>query len=325
VSRGSGIHAGTLPPPFDRPQRPNGSPPKARSECRTIQAAGRSAARQRTWFGTRRSAVRIRPPRQMKRSLSVSLALPLVFALAAPALHVTAAPLGPSALTLLPNLVTLRIGDLSIDRRGGVRLLRFANVVGNRGPGVLELFPVADDCDGNGDPQDDRSAHQRVYADTDGNGVFDRDVDEVAAERFVGCMFFHPQHNHWHLEDFARYVLTKPKDGRIVAESDKVSFCVRDSIPRWRGLPGAPRAPYYRECTQDGTTGMSVGWADVYGADLFGQTIDVTGVPDGRYCLTSIADPSLRIEERLDDDNSRSMLIRILGSTVRQIGTGCVS
>lgn len=239
--------------------------------------------------------------------------------------HIAAAPLGPAVPILRPNLVTLPIEDLSIEREQGVRLLRFANVIGNRGPGVLELFPVADDCDGDGDPQDDRSAYQRLYADTNGNGVFDRGVDETATERFVGCMFFHPEHDHWHLEDFARYVLSKPKDGRVVALSDKVSFCVRDSIASWQGLPGAPGAPYYRGCTQDGTTGMSVGWADLYGADLFGQSIDLTGVPDGRYCLTSIADPSRRIGERRDDDNRRAILIRIRGSAVRQIKSGCAS
>jgi hypothetical protein len=258
-------------------------------------------------------------------SSPITLALASVLVLGVRQPDVTAAPLGPSARTLRPNLVTLPIGDLSIDREDGLRFLRFANVIGNHGPGVLELFPVADDCDVDGDPQDDRSAYQRLFADTNGNGVFDRGVDETATERFVDCMFFHPEHDHWHLEDFARYVLSKPKDGRVVALSDKVSFCVRDSIVRWQGLPGAPGAPYYGDCTQDGTTGMSVGWADLYGSDLFGQSIDVTGVPDGRYCLTSIADPSRRISERRDDDNRRSSLIRIKGSAVRQIGTDCAS
>lgn len=264
----------------------------------------------------------------MKRSLAVSLVPVLALALisAAPAPLVTAAPLGPSVPILRPNLVTLPIGDLSIDRQEGVRLLRLANVIGNRGPGVLELHPVADDCDGDGETQNDRSAYQRLFVDTNGNGGFDRGVDEGTAEEpFVGCMFFHPEHDHWHVEDFARYVLTKPKDGRVVALSDKVSFCVRDSIARWQGLSGAPGAPFYGECSQDGTTGMSVGWADVYSADLFGQSIELTGVSDGRYCLASIADPSRRIAERRDDDNRRAILIRIRGSSVRQIETGCAS
>jgi hypothetical protein len=222
---------------------------------------------------------------------------------------------------LRPNLVTLPFGDVSVERSPGVRELRFSNTVGNRGPGVLELLPVADDCDGDGDPQDDRSAYQRVYGDTDGDGVFTRGVDQPAVERFVGCMLFHPEHDHWHLEDFARYVLTAAT-GRVVAVADKVSFCVRDSLAAWT-LPGTPSQPYFGECTQDGTTGMSVGWADLYAADLSGQSLDIRGVAAGRYCLRSIADPSRRIAERRDDDNRRSLLLRIRGSTVRTLAGPC--
>jgi len=236
--------------------------------------------------------------------------------------NATASERGRGDQVLRPNLVTMPFGDVSIARASGVRELRFANTVGNRGPGVLELLPVADDCDGDGDPQDDRSAYQRLYGDTDGDGVFTRGVDQPARERFVGCMVFHPQHDHWHLEEFARYVLTEPSTGRVVALSDKVSFCVRDSFVAWT-LPGAPAQPYFGECTQDGTTGMSVGWADWYGADLYGQSLDITGLADGRYCLRSLADPSRRIVERRDDDNRRSLLIRIRVSTVRSLAGPC--
>jgi hypothetical protein len=229
---------------------------------------------------------------------------------------------GPSAPVLRPNLVTLPLVDLSVERSPGVRNLRFANSVGNRGPGVLELFPVADDCDGDGDPQDDRSAYQRLFADTDGDGTFTRDVDQPAGEGFVGCMLFHPEHDHWHLEDFARYSLTRPRSGRLVALSDKVSFCVRDSRAIW-SIPGAPSQPFYGECTRDGTTGMSAGWSDLYGAELFGQSLDIRGLRDGRYCLRSLADPSRRIVERRDDDNRRSLLIRIRGSSVTSLDRRC--
>lgn len=223
---------------------------------------------------------------------------------------------------LRPDLVTLPLDDLSIERSPGVRNLRFANVVGNRGPGVLELFPVSDDCDGDGDPGNDRSAYQRLYGDSDGDGVFTRGVDQPAVERFVGCTYFHPEHDHWHLEDFTRYVLARHPTGRVVAVSDKVSFCLRDSLPAW-SLAGAPAEPYFGECTQDGTTGVSVGWADLYAADLFGQSLDVRGLADGRYCLRSLADPSRRIVERRDDDNARTLLIRIRGSSVTSLARRC--
>jgi hypothetical protein len=254
------------------------------------------------------------------RSLT-SLALVMVSLVSGGGVANAGAP-GRGDAVLRPNLVTLPFGDVSIERSPGVRALRFSNTVGNRGPGVLELLPVADDCDGDGDPQDDRSAFQRLYDDTDGDGVFTRGVDRPFGERFVGCMLFHPEHDHWHLEDFARYELTRPATGRVVALSDKVSFCVRDSLAAW-SPQGAPSQPYFGECTQDGTTGLSVGWADLYQADLYGQSLDIHGLANGRYCLRSLADPSRRIAERRDDDNRRSLLLRIRGSTVVPLAGAC--
>ncbi len=261
------------------------------------------------------------PARRLPASL-LCLAVVALSSVAGPMSTASSHPAAAGPDVLRPNLVTLPFADLSIERSPGVRNLRFSNTVGNRGPGVLELYPVVDDCDGDGDPQDDRSAYQRIYGDTDGDGVFTRGVDQPVAERFVGCMFFHPEHDHWHLEDVARYVLTRASNGRVVAVADKVSFCVRDSLIAW-SLPGSPTQPYFGECTRDGTTGMSVGWADWYAADLFGQSLDVRDVPDGRYCLSSLADPPRNIVERRDDDNRRTLLIRIRGSTVRSLGRSC--
>jgi hypothetical protein len=68
---------------------------------------------------------------------------------------------------------------------------------------------------------------------------------------------------------------------------------------------------------------MSVGWADVYAADLYGQSLDISGIADGRFCLRSLADPPRRIAERRDDDNRRSLLLRIRGSTVRPLAGPC--
>ena len=86
------------------------------------------------------------------------------------------------------------------------------------------------DCDGDGDPLNDRKAFQRIFGDTDGDGVFTRGSDTVLSKRFAGCSIFHVAHDHWHFEEFARYRLVKPKTEDVVASSEKVSFCVRDSI-----------------------------------------------------------------------------------------------
>ena len=157
------------------------------------------------------------------------------------------------------------ITGLRLETNAGVHMLRFSTIVGNRGPGVLELRPEADDCNGNGDFDDDRSAFQRIYMDTNGNGSYD-DGDQFARDVFAGCSYFHPEHHHWHFEEFARYELVRPGSGKVVRESDKVSFCVRDSI-RFGHLPGSPTSPNYGECTQDSTSGLSIGWSDYYGWD----------------------------------------------------------
>jgi hypothetical protein len=50
--------------------------------------------------------------------------------------------------------------------------------------------------------------------------------------------------------------------------------------------------------------GESIGHGDIYQRYLPGQWIDVTGVPDGGYCLVTTADPGGQPVESSDADNS---------------------
>jgi hypothetical protein len=232
--------------------------------------------------------------------------------------------------SLLPDVVIRPITEIRIQKRVGVKLLRFATFIGNGGAGVVELKPDSpatsadNDCDDDGDPLNDRKAFQRVFRDADGNGSFTRGVDTVFDARFAGCSVFHPAHDHWHFEEFARYRLVKPKTQAVVAASEKVSFCVRDSTRFDATLPGSPPWPgHYGNCTQDSVTGLSIGWADYYGSDLPGQELDVRGLPDGRYCLRNEADPGDRIEESDEANNGRSTLLRIRGREVTNLHEAC--
>ena len=105
----------------------------------------------------------------------------------------------------------------------------------------------------------------------------------------------------------------------MVASSEKVSFCVRDSI-RFDGRAArlARRPCYYGDCTQDSITGLSIGWADYYGSTLPGQELDIRGLPDGRYCLRTEADPADRLAKSNETNNGRSTLVRITGREVRR-------
>jgi hypothetical protein len=198
-------------------------------------------------------------------------------------------------------------------------MLHLSNAIVNVGRGPLEMKPRAQDCDGNGHRQDDRTAYQRIYRDGDGDGVFRRKKDKQYGSHRAGCMFFHPQHDHWHFEDFARYSLHRFKAngsvGRAVASSDKVSFCIIDGFRERPELPGSPRSSHYVGCDVDSISGISVGWADVYGAHVPGQELDVTGLEEGRYCLVQRADPSDKLDERREYNNRRRTGIMLRASS----------
>jgi lysyl oxidase len=256
---------------------------------------------------------------------SASLALAGLGVLAAPA----GALSGGATSALLPDVIVRPLGELRIQKSKGVKLLRFSSIIGNAGDGVVELKPdppsrsAENDCDGDGDPLNDRKAFQRIYGDTDGDGVFTRGVDDVISRRFAGCSVFHVAHDHWHFEEFARYRLVRPVSGRVVASSEKVSFCVRDSIRFGPGLPGSPSGAHYGNCTQDSVTGLSIGWADYYGWTLPGQELNVRGLGDGRYCLRNEADPGDRLDESDEGNNGRSTLVRIKGPDVTDLHRNC--
>ena len=224
---------------------------------------------------------------------------------------------------LLPDLVTRPFDGISIQTTGDRTLLRFGNTIGNQGLGVLELRPRRRDCDGDGDFTNDRLALQRIYEDTDGSGAFERGTDLIGRTVEVGCMVFHPAHDHWHLQRFARYELRSIATDEVVAASPKVSFCVRDSLPAFTDVPGFQPFAYYGGCARNSITGLSVGWADFYAADLPDQDLDVTGLRNGRYCLTSTADPRDGIDEADETNNAATRLLRLRDGAVQDLGVSC--
>ena len=188
-----------------------------------------------------------------------------------------------------------RLGKPPRVARSGNRIerrLRFDNEVVNVGTGPLEVYPVSADCDRDGDVRNDRLAMQRIFVD-DGDGVFNRARDTQSHSQPTDCMIFHPQHRHWHIENFARYELKRSSDGTIVASSAKVSFCIIDIHHRRPALPGSPATKHYTQCDRASTLGISVGWSDEYHSTLADQYIVLPpGVGDGTYCLLSTVDPS---------------------------------
>ncbi len=199
---------------------------------------------------------------------------------------------------LLPDLYTLPPSNLAIETHLSPqqRLLRFSNSIANRGLGALELWGERDPATGQ------TRVTQRIYT-NDGASV-----DLVAGE-----FFFHPQHDHWHLLNFARYELWSLAPSRwlegIVGLTDKVSYCLRDNF-RVRSLP--PTAgPAYLLCESD-MQGISAGWVDRYQSTLPGQVIDITGLPShGFYALRSIVDPGDQLLEVNETNNDVLVYIEI--------------
>ena len=257
-------------------------------------------------------------------------------ALVAPVLAATITALGGTAAAqapppeLLPDLQGLPAEDLEIEGGAGRRDLRLTTTVANGGAGAFEVFPevgTGGSCDGDGDVDNDRLAYQRVFNDADGNGHFDRAIDTGSTSIEVGCMIYHPQpgHNHWHFEDLASYDLRIPGTDVVVASTTKVGFCLVDFLPFDTGLPGHPSDEYYDDCGRDATMGISVGWGDTYGSHLFGQSIDITDLPDGEYCLTVTGDPSDIVRETNELNNESRMLIALFGGSVTSSDGPCVA
>jgi phosphohistidine phosphatase SixA len=204
---------------------------------------------------------------------------------------------------LLPDLQTLPPSDLVIqisyfpEER---KVLRLSNSVVNTGPGLLEVLGVANPA------TSQTTVTQRLYS-----------AAGLAEERSAGEFVFHPDHNHWHLEDFARYeVWTLTPQGEldgVIAVTDKVSFCLRDNTPAH--VPGAAPNAAYTICGQE-LQGISPGWIDTYKYDTPGQIVDITAVPDGIYALRSTVDGEDHLRELDETNNAALVYIEIKGSRV---------
>lgn len=228
-------------------------------------------------------------------------------------------PTGPSLL--LPDLASLPAEDVHLEvAADGTRLLRFAGVLVNSGPGPLVVVPAGTTAC----PPEQHFASQIVYIDADADGVHDPATDVGQSLTPAGCMIDHPTHGHWHFDASARYVLTAPASTTPIVAADKVSFCLRDSRPL--NVDPAARGTY-GECERDSIQGISPGWGDVYRSDLDGQALPLPpDLADGRYCLTLSADPLGLLREVDDDDNAATVSVRITGATASVVAPGgCVA
>jgi hypothetical protein len=162
-------------------------------------------------------------------------------------------------------------------------LLRFSTVTENVGEGPIEL--------GGNALATGQDVTQHVYDQPTGG--------QVVVEHPLGLdLIHHPQHHHFHLDEFATYQLFRDDNGTLVPTGNggKQSSCLLDSrrIDTSRG----PDGPQYSQCELD-RQGISVGWGDRYSASLPDQWVDLGTDPlaDGEYLLRYTVDPLGQLAE----------------------------
>jgi len=209
---------------------------------------------------------------------------------------------------LRPNVVALPAFDISVvEEFGGFVNLHFAVETWNAGDGPLEIRA------GGITQRNKQNVFQRVYND-----------DGTYTDYLAGKFEWHAAHDHFHFDDYALYTL-KSVTGNRRGSSSKTTFCLIDSEKVDGSLPGAPNSPVYDQCGNE-YQGISVGWGDIYGSQIPGQSIDLSQFEDGQYELIIEADPKNRLLETSEDDNVSCVLLDI-SVTTRSVqvlnGNGC--
>jgi hypothetical protein len=205
---------------------------------------------------------------------------------------------------LPPDLVQVAPREVELVQRGDRRLLTFAAAAENRGRGPLVIKGA----------RPDRS--EKTMVATQVVSRADRSVERVGV---VGRLRYvrSSDHSHWHLRDFMRFEL-RTEDGAKLGRDQKTGFCLGDRYDSVASTPAEPgRAMYTSRCGlgRPGllrlTQGISVGYGDVYPANLEGQFIDVTGLRRGRYTLVHRVNPHGRLLDRRSGNDVSSVALRI--------------
>ena len=203
----------------------------------------------------------------------------------------------------LPDLVALPAWGIGAYRQKGKDSLAFNATEWNAGPGTL----VVEGFRGVDEPLMD--AYEYFL------------LDGVPVGRApIGQMEFHPEHYHWHFQQFTEYTILDAESGQI-AISGKQSWCLANTdaidlaVPNanWAAfggdvftMCGAPGALWIREV-------LDVGWGDTYSQYSAGQAFDITDLPNGEYYIRVHVNPTGSMYEGSTDNNVEDRLIKLKG------------
>jgi len=181
-------------------------------------------------------------------------------------------------------------------------LLKFNGSMHNIGAGPLEIRgsnPVGSEMTVTG---------QRIYRqDSSFHDDTSRDP-EIHFETTDG-------HDHWHLMHAARFSLWNKAGTVQVAPAAKVGFCLEDGerADSFAAPTPAYSASQTQRCREGQPTatsvfqGISSGWRDVYGANVYFQWIDISDVKPGLYRLGSQMDPDDFMKESNEANNGPTL------------------
>lgn len=213
---------------------------------------------------------------------------------AEPAAQAPAQSAAGTATGPVPDLRALPAWGIRVSGNGNY--LQFSATVWNAGdsPLVVDGFRR--------DGEDEMDAYQYFF-DGDGNQTGYQQVGQMRWDP-------RPTHQHWHFEDFARYVLLKA-DRTEAVTSKKEAFCLANTDAVDETVPNAAWNPENTDlATSCGDRNslsirevLASGWGDTYAQFRAGQSFDLRGLPNGTYYVAVMANPDGRLVESSTDDN----------------------
>lgn len=203
---------------------------------------------------------------------------------------------------LLPDLQPEIPREIFIESTSAARILRFSTTFNNVGEGPFEAI--------RSEPSENTTILASQVINTRDGG---------REERLIGEFVFHPDHEHWHIEDYVAFELWSLDDNgepsELLASTGKMSFCIWDEESFDLNLPNASQNQVYIGCNND-VQGISVGWSDTYAARIEGQELDISDISDGEYLVRTTLNPDRNILEKSYDNNTSELILEIAGSTL---------
>lgn len=223
-------------------------------------------------------------------SILVVMALAIILGTSAVAAGRRPAPTGG----LLPDLRTVVPTHLNLVNEHQREILRFSNGIANTGAGPWALRPDPSIEEARENNLPTVSAVQEIRD----SGAYYKcgeqpkqvtDCYNVVSESVAGTFLYHPEHNHWHIDHVALFEVRRgsPTGPVVGGNSIKTTFCLIDLYKLEDNSPSSERV--FFDCWSS-FQGISSGWVDQYHQATSGQSVDLTGVPNGNdYYLVSTA------------------------------------